>query len=84
MLTSIQYRMDAYETIGGLFKDLKQGYIENKLNIKVLAVVYLIKDVLENIIKSMDIEYITSKITTNIEDFGFIANTHKLKHQDVT
>ena len=34
VLTSIRYRMEAYETIGGLFKDLKQDYIENKLNIR--------------------------------------------------
>jgi len=25
--------MEAYETIGGLFKDLKLDYVENKLNI---------------------------------------------------
>jgi hypothetical protein len=42
LLTSIRYRMEAYETIGGLFRDLKQDYIENKLNIRILAVVDLI------------------------------------------
>ena len=34
LLTSVRCRMEAYETIGGLFKDLKQDYIENKLNIR--------------------------------------------------
>ena len=84
LLTSIRYRMEAYETIGGLFKDLKQDYIENKLNIRILAVVSLILSVLEKLVESIDIEYITSKIISNIEDFGFITNTHKFKYQVIT
>jgi hypothetical protein len=84
LLTSIRYRMEAYETIGGLFKDLKQDYIENKLNIRILAVVNLIITVLENLIESIDIEWITRKIITNIEDFGFITNTYDFKCQAVT
>jgi hypothetical protein len=84
LLTSIRYRMEAYETIGGLFKDLKQDYIENKLNIRILAVVNLIMNILEKLVESIDIEYITSKIISNIEDFGLIVNTHEFKHQAVT
>src|SRR5699024_8600119 len=84
LLTSIRYRMEAYETIGGLFKDLKQDYVEYKLNIRILAVVCLIMDVLEKLVESIDIEQITSKIIANIEDFGFMVNTHKFKYQDVT
>ncbi len=84
LLTSIRYRMEAYETIGGLFKDLKQDYIENKLNIRILAVVSFIVDLLEKMIDSIDIESITYKIITNIEDFGFLTNTHNFKHQHVT
>lgn len=49
LLISIRYRMEAYETIGGLFKDLKQDYIENKLNIRILAVIHLIITILENL-----------------------------------
>ena len=84
LLTSIRYRMEAYETIGGLFRDLKQDYIENKLNIRILAVVSLIIDVLEKLIESIDIEYITSKIISNIEDFGFLKHTHDFKYQYIT
>lgn len=83
LLTSIRYRMEAYETIGGLFKDLKQDYVENKLNIRILAVVSLIIDVLEKMIESIDIELITSKIIANIQDFGFLTNTHKFNYQEV-
>lgn len=41
-------------------------------------------DISGNIIESIDIEYVTSKIIANIEDFGFMVNTHKFKYQDVT
>ena len=71
LLTSIRYKMEAYETIGGLFKDLKLDYVENKLNIRILAVVYLIIDVLEKLIGSIDIGDITSKVITNMEGFDF-------------
>ena len=81
LLTSIRYRMEAYETIGGLFKDLKQDYIENKLNIRILAVVNLILTVLEKLIESIDIEYVTCKIISNIEEFGVLTNTHNFKYQ---
>jgi IS4 transposase len=50
LLTSIRYRMEAYETIGGLFKDLKQDYIENKLNIRILAVVSFVITLWEKLI----------------------------------
>jgi hypothetical protein len=83
LLTSIRYRMEAYETIGGLFKDLKQDYIENKLNIRILAVVNLILTILEKLIESIDIEHITRKIISDIEDFGFLTNTHNFRYQNV-
>ena len=83
LLASIRYRMEAYETIGGLFKDLKQDYIENKLNIRILAVVALITDILEKVIESIDIEDITSKIIKNIEDFDFLIKSNKFNYQGV-
>ena len=83
LLTSIRYRMEAYETIGGLFKDLKQDYTENKLNVRILAVVSLILTILEKLIESIDIEHVTSQLITNIEDFGFLTNTHEFNYQAV-
>jgi hypothetical protein len=83
LLTSIRYRMEAYETIGGLFKDLKQDYIENKLNVRILEVVNLILIVLEKLVESIDIELITAKIIENIEDYGFLTNPYKFKYQAV-
>jgi len=83
LLTSIRYRMEAYETLGGLFRDIKQDYIENKLNIRILAVVSMILDILEKLVESIDIELITSKIITNIENYGFLTNTYNFKYQQV-
>lgn len=83
LLTSIRYRIEAYETIGGLFKDLKQNYIENKLNIRILAVIGQIISILEKFIKSIDVELITSEIISNIEEFGFLTNSHKARFQCV-
>jgi hypothetical protein len=75
--------MEAYETVGGLFKDLKQDYIENKLNNRILAVVNQIITLLEKRVDLIDIEIITSKIIENIESYGFLNNTHSFKHQVV-
>ncbi|NQY25535.1 MAG: transposase [Campylobacteraceae bacterium] len=83
LLTSIRYRMEAYETIGGLFKDLKQDYIENKLNVRILAVINLIVSLLEKIIEYIDIEYITRQIIANVEDFGFLVKTNSFEYQDL-
>jgi hypothetical protein len=58
---------------------LKHDYIENKLNIKILAVVNQIITLLEKLVDSIDI--ITSKIIENIESYGFLINTHSFKHQ---
>ncbi|SEI74832.1 hypothetical protein SAMN04488018_1041, partial [Myroides marinus] len=84
LLISIRYRMEAYETIGGLFKDLKQDYIENKLNVRLLAVVALILDVLEKLVESIDIHDITTKIIDNIESFGLLSNNYHFKYQATT
>ena len=72
LLRSIRYRMEAYETIGGLFKDLKQGYIEHKLNIRILKVINVILAILENLIDPID-----------IGDFKFLINTHAFKYQAI-
>ncbi len=47
LLVSLRYRMEAYETIGGLFKDIKQDYIEHKLNERLLLVIIEIFAILD-------------------------------------
>lgn len=83
LLTSIRFRMEAYESIGGLFKDLKQDYIKNKLNIRILAIVNLIIGCLEKIIDSIDVQSITRSILREIENFGFLSSNQKFSYQGI-
>lgn len=81
LLTSIRYRIEAYETIGGLFKEMKQNYIENKLNVRILLIVALIVDILEKMIDLIDVELITKRILTDIESFGVLFNSQNANCQ---
>lgn len=84
LLASIRYRMEAYETLGGLFKDLKQDYIEHKLNVRILAVVSLVLEFIEKFIDNIDIVEFTSKVISGIEEFGLFQNTVDFKNQPFT
>ena len=39
LLISLKYRVEAYETINGLFKDIKQDYIEHKLDERLMSAI---------------------------------------------
>lgn len=41
LLISLRHRMEAYQTIGGIFKDLKQDYVEHKLNKRLLLAILM-------------------------------------------
>ena len=73
LLTSIRYRMEAYETIGGLFRNLKQGYIDQKLNDRILAVISQIMIILEKFTNEIDYKRIAQELINNTEDFLFPA-----------
>lgn len=72
LLTSIRYRMEAYETIGGLFRELKQQYVKYKLDQRIVRIVMQIIAVLELIVDNLDTELTISKIIGNIEEFNFL------------
>ena len=71
LLTSIRYRIEAYETIGGLFRQLKQDYIESKLNVRILAVIHQIMTFLERITSDIDFQRIARELINNSEVFLF-------------
>ena len=73
LLTSIRYRMEAYETIGGLFRKLKQDYIESKLNIRILAVIDQIMTFLEKITNDIDFQRIARELIKNSSKFLFLS-----------
>ena len=73
LLTSIKYRMEAYETIGGLFRKLKQDYIEHKLNIRILAVINQIMMILEKLTSDIDFQRIARELINNSSTFLFLG-----------
>jgi hypothetical protein len=73
LLTSIRYRMEAYETIGGLFRKLKQDYIECKLNIRILAVINQLMTFLERITSDIDFQRIARELINNSSTFLFLG-----------
>ena len=74
LLVSLRYRMEAYETIGGLFKDIKQDYIEHKLNERLLLAIIEILAVLDFFTGGIDIEETISKLICYSDTLSFLRN----------
>jgi hypothetical protein len=74
LLVSLKYRMEAYETIGGMFKDIKQDYIEHNLNERLLMAIIEILSVLELIIGHIDFEETIGKLILYSDSLGFLNN----------
>ncbi len=75
LLISLKYRMEAYETIGGMFKDIKQDYIEHNLNERLWLAIIEILSVLELIIGNIDFEETIGKLILYSDSLGFLHNT---------
>ena len=74
LMMSLKYRVEAYETINGLFKDLKQDFIEHKLNDRLFALILELLMFLESIGICCDIEITTSKLIAYSDKFDFLRN----------
>ncbi len=74
LLISLKYRAEAYETINGLFKDLKQDFIEHKLNERILAVIIELLVFLESLGLIFDFEVTISKLVCYSDKFKFLEN----------
>ncbi len=84
LLMSLKFRMEAYETLNGLFKDLKQDYIEHKLNERLMVVIIELLSVLEIIGVNFDYELTISNLISYSDSFAFLnkstntRNSYKL------
>jgi len=78
LMISLKYRMEAYETINGLFKDVKQDYIEHKLNERIMSVILEILLVLDFLGVEFDFETIVSNLICYSDKFSFLKNTHDM------
>ena len=74
LLVSLKYRMEAYETIGGLFKDIKQDFIEHKLNERLMLAIIEILAVLDLLTGGIDFEETISKLIRYSDTFSFLQN----------
>ena len=66
--------MEAYETIGGMFRYIKQDYIEHNLNERILLAIIEILNVLELIIGNIDFEETIGKLILYSDSLGFLSN----------
>ena len=78
LLISLKYRVEAYETINGLFKNLKQKYIEHKLNKRLMSVIMDILLVLDLLGIEFDPMITISKLISCSDELSFIENHSKL------
>ncbi len=72
LMISLKYRIEAYETIGGMFRNIKQDYIEHKLNERLLVAIIEILDILELIIGNLDFNQIIEKLILNSDSLAFL------------
>jgi hypothetical protein len=70
--------MEAYETIGGLFREMKQDYIEHKLNERLFLAIVEILAVLDLWVDNIDFEQIISKLIHYSDTFSFLKNNQNL------
>jgi len=72
LLISLKYRLEAYETIGGLFKDIRQDYIEHKLNERIMQVIVQLLAVLEILGVEFDYELTISNLISYIDNSNLL------------
>ncbi len=78
LLISLKYRMEAYETINGLFKDIKQDYIEHKLNERLMSVIIEILLVLDFLGVEFNFETTISNLKSYSDKFSFLKSTENM------
>lgn len=74
LLISLRHRVEAYQTIGGIFKNLKQDYVEHKLNKRLLLAIVDILEVLDLLVKDIDINSIARRLVLYSESLSFLTN----------
>jgi len=74
LLISLKYRTEAYETINGLFKDIKQDYIEHKLDERIMLVIVQLLAILEILDVVFDYELTISKLISYSDNLNFFKN----------
>lgn len=71
LLISLKHKIEASQTIGNVFKDLKQDYVEHKLNKRLLLIIV---DVLNLLVKDIDINSIARRLIHYDKSLSFLTN----------
>ena len=74
LLVSLKYRMEAYETIGGMFKDINQSFIQHKLDQRLLSAIIEILAILDLLVDGINIEETICKLIYYSDNLTFIEN----------
>jgi hypothetical protein len=74
-LLSLKYRMEAYQTIGGIFSSVKQEIIEHKLYERIIVVISEILTVLESFVEGLDLDLTMRKLIQYSSQFTFLNNS---------
>ena len=72
--------MEAYQTIGGIFKDIKQDYQQHKLNQRLLLAIVEILEVLDLLVEDIDINAMARKLILYSESLSFLNNSGNLSN----
>ncbi len=78
LLLKLKYSVEAYTTMGSLFNDLQEQYIQNKLNERIMQVIIDFLNVLELFGVSIDVDVIIRKLIVYsdvIEENGKLAKS---------
>lgn len=74
LLISLRHRMEAYQTIGGIFRGIKQDYVELTLNKRLLQAIVEILVILDLLIEDIDINSIAKRLVLHCESLSFLTD----------
>jgi len=73
VILTLRYRMDKYESMGGLFKEVNNEIIEQKLNERLWGLFIAILKVVEILFDDFDYEELLEKIYQNEETYKMVS-----------
>ena len=79
IILTLRHRFEKYESKGGLFREIKEEIIEQKLNQRLWGLFIEILKVIEILFEDIDYEQLLEKIYQNDQAYQIISNMLKLE-----
>lgn len=67
LLLSMKFRTETYETIGGVFREMKQNYLDIKLNERIMGVILQLFEILDTLGIVFDVDIVVSNLINSTE-----------------